>query len=210
MATPAADDRREKRRRAMLDAACRLFLENGYEATTLNDVVARSGGSLATLYDLFGGKPGLLLTMVSERCARIAALISGAQLSQLELADGLSEIARHFLDQLTDGDGIALFRVVVAEAPRQPELGRLFYEAGPATTRQLVADYLKAQPRSVGLEIGDAQEAATLFIHMVIGEYHIRQLCGIPTPLEDHQRETHISRAVEAFMRLYAERAGGA
>ena len=52
--------KREARRDAMLDAALELFLERGYGAISLTDVVKRSGGSLATLYELFGGKLGLL------------------------------------------------------------------------------------------------------------------------------------------------------
>lgn len=49
-------NRLEERRSALLTAAQNLFLEQGYERTTLGDVVARAGGSLATLYKLFGDK----------------------------------------------------------------------------------------------------------------------------------------------------------
>lgn len=199
-----ADQRREKRRRAMLDAAEALFLENGYESTTLNDIVARSGGSLATLYDLFGGKPGLLTAMVNERCARIAEFINATQLGNRKPADALRAIARHLLDQLNDEAGIALFRVVISEMPRLPELGHRFYEAGPATASRLMARYLDDQAQAGTLEMDDPQEAAMLFIHMVIGDHHMRLLCGVPVRHDD-SRLRHIDRAVEAFMSLHAK-----
>lgn len=51
---------RERRQSAILDAAESLFLEQGYDRTSLAEIVKRSGGSLATLYELFGNKQGLL------------------------------------------------------------------------------------------------------------------------------------------------------
>ena len=68
---PQASSRRDARRHAMLDAALELFLEKGYGAVSLNEVVRRSGGSLSTLYDLFGGKLGLLKACVAERCSAL-------------------------------------------------------------------------------------------------------------------------------------------
>ncbi|RYD43145.1 MAG: TetR/AcrR family transcriptional regulator, partial [Sphingomonadales bacterium] len=49
---------RERRQSAILDAAESLFLEQGYERTSLAEIVKTSGGSLATLYELFGNKQG--------------------------------------------------------------------------------------------------------------------------------------------------------
>src|SRR3546814_9806116 len=58
--------RREDRRQAILDAAESLFLEQGYERVSVNAIVQRSGGSLATVYDLFGNKHGLLYAVVDR------------------------------------------------------------------------------------------------------------------------------------------------
>src|SRR5690606_24885252 len=75
MATDARPDNRktqsrgEARRRAMIDAAWQVLQEKGCEAATLNDIIALSGGSRATLYEAFGGKDGLLEAAVAERCS---------------------------------------------------------------------------------------------------------------------------------------------
>ena len=53
-------DRLDQRRRAILASARALFVEQGYEKTTLGEIVERAGGSLATVYKLFGNKDGLL------------------------------------------------------------------------------------------------------------------------------------------------------
>jgi len=54
------DERRTARRQAILDAAEALFLEYGYPSVSLSTIVQRSGGSLATIYQMFGNKQGLL------------------------------------------------------------------------------------------------------------------------------------------------------
>ena len=51
----------------MIEAAESLFLEQGYDTTSLAAIVKRSGGSLATLYELFGNKQGLLRAIIELR-----------------------------------------------------------------------------------------------------------------------------------------------
>src|SRR3546814_11345443 len=62
---------RERRQSAILDAAESLFLEQGYERTSLAEIVKRSGGSLATLYELFGNKQGLLRAIATRWCDEV-------------------------------------------------------------------------------------------------------------------------------------------
>lgn len=187
----------------MLDAAAELFAEKGYEAATLSDVVARSGGSMSTLYELFGSKAGLLAAMVGERCSRIATVIDGATLSGREPAEALRQIGRFLMDQLNDSDGIALLRIVIAESSRQPELGRRFYEAGPASGRRTMGRYLAAQVARGALEIENCEVAGLFFFHMLLGDMQMRSLCALPNP-DRSEVDAHIDRTVDAFMRLYA------
>jgi len=201
----ATGTRRDKRRQAMLDAAGSVFSEKGYEAATLAEVVARSGGSLSTLYALFGNKSGLLTAMVSERCERISSIIDGATLSGREPAVALREIARYLLDQLIDPDGIALLRIVIAESGRQPELGQRFYEAGPASGRRTMGRYLASQVKRGALDIDDPEAASIYFFHMLLGDLQMRMLCGVSVD-RDLDADAHVSRTVDAFVRLYAPR----
>lgn len=189
----------------MLDAAGEVFSEKGYEAATLSEVVARSGGSLSTLYELFGSKAGLLAAMVSERCERISTVIDEAAVAEREPVEALREIGRYLLAQLTDPDGIALLRIVIAEAGRQPELGRLFYEAGPSAGRRTMGRYLATLAKRGTLALDDPEQAGLYFFHMLLGDLQMRRLCGVPVA-DGAAAEAHIERTVEAFLRLYAPR----
>jgi AcrR family transcriptional regulator len=50
----------EERRRAVLNTAGRLFLKDGYAATTVASIASEAGTSVEMLYKAFGGKPGLV------------------------------------------------------------------------------------------------------------------------------------------------------
>ena len=67
------------RREAFLAAAKEVFQKKGFAEATLDDVIAVSGGSRQTLYELFGGKQGLFEAIISETCETIfRGLTSGA------------------------------------------------------------------------------------------------------------------------------------
>jgi AcrR family transcriptional regulator len=68
-----ASPRGDARRRAILDAARDLFVEHGFDGVSMNEVVNRSGGSLATVYQQFGSKEGLFAAILQELSADIVA-----------------------------------------------------------------------------------------------------------------------------------------
>ena len=204
MATRHADMRRENRRCSILEAAQSLFLSKGYEATTLSDIVSRSGGSLATLYDLFGDKPGLLKSMVEQHCAQSVEMMEQVALAEQDVAGALRKIAEWILERLSDPAGVALLRVIIAEVPRQPELGRVYYEAGPAACRRRMAAYLACQAERGALHIPNPEAAATLFFHMLVGERQMRSLCGLAAETGDDQRQEHVEHVIDAFVRLHS------
>ena len=117
-----ADSRRGDRRVAIVDAAESLFLEQGYERTSLAAIIKRSGGSLATVYELFGNKQGLLRAVVER--ARDMGDIGSGMCERESGAEMLREFAYRLSEHMTAPRSIALMRVVIAESLRDPEFGR--------------------------------------------------------------------------------------
>lgn len=194
------EGKREIRRQAILAAAHDIFVEKGYEATTLSDVVRRSGGSLATLYELFENKPGLLRALVSERCARMTDTIDRAISSHAPPRQALSEIADHMFDKILDPESTALFRAALA----QSDLGRQLYEAGPAVGQAKVAEYLALQADEGVMTIDDPAEASEMFFQMMFGHFHQRLMFGMPVELDAAQRSAYFERVLAAFFKIYA------
>jgi AcrR family transcriptional regulator len=200
------ETKREARRQAILDAAHDLFLEKGYEATTLSDIVGRSGGSLATLYELFESKPGLLKAMVQGRCCSVSAGMDRAFCSEQPVEKTLREIAEHLFDEILQPRAVALFRVVLAQCGMQPELGKLLYESGPAVGKAKVADYLRAQDEAGRIAVSNPEATAQMFFQMVIGHHHhLLLMCAIDPPGEQ-AKAAHLDFAIAAFLKLVAKR----
>lgn len=58
--------RSAERKEKFIQAGLEIFLENGYENTSLTDIIKKSGGSLASIYKFFENKEGLFRAIVER------------------------------------------------------------------------------------------------------------------------------------------------
>ncbi len=187
----------------MIDAARHLFLEKGYGATTLNDIVSRSGGSLSTLYELFENKSGLLRAVVEDASDDLLRAIQSATIDDKRPHEALSIIGEYFSQRLGDPELMSLLRVIANETMKFPELGSQFYASGPEAAHRLIGGYLARQQAQGLLVVNNPEEAAILFLQMLLGESHLRSLCGLPAWCSDAKRRQHVQHIVELFLRLH-------
>ncbi len=199
----AGSSRRDKRRIAMLEAAHQLFLERGYGATTLGDVVKSSGGSLATLYDLFESKEGLFRAVVEQQCDLIAQSLEQSEMADLSPAEALRRFAERIFDVALAPDNIALLRQIIAEAVQFPELGRTLFATGVGVIDAKVEDYLVRQTRRGLLDVAEPRPAAELFSELVLQRYRLRLLCGLPAESSPQERAAHLDRVLALFLKAY-------
>ena len=170
MDSPSDTLRLDRRRAAIICAARHLFVEQGYERTTLAEIVARAGGSLATVYKLFGNKDGLLEAVILETAASGEALVRDAEASRLSPADTLRVIAegiqRHFLAP----DVIALVRIVIARSISEPQFARQFFERTANRTRDAIAAmFARWQAGGVAMN-GAPQFLADMFMGIFVSD----------------------------------------
>jgi AcrR family transcriptional regulator len=196
--------KRERRREAILRAAHALFVEKGYDATTLNDIVRRSGGSLATLYDMFENKPGLLRALVGDRCVKLGGVMDSAAATNVAPQQVLRAIADEMLDMLLDPTFAGLLQIVMAQSAAQPELGRQLYESGPAVAQAKGAECLARLAEAGTLDIPDPLAASRLFYQLVCGELKSRQIFGFTVELTSEDRERHLDFVVSAFFKIFS------
>lgn len=199
-------NRREARRQAMMVAATDLFCTKGYGATSLSEVVKQSGGSLSTLYDLFGNKAGLFRAIIEDRCKGITELFRRDDINEMPIEKALGTFACILIEHTMDDDTMGALRVILAESIQFPELGHLFYESGPAPSKAAVANYLAEQGKRGRLVIDDPRRAAEDFCALVCGESKMRGMCGLPTLLAGVDGKEQARHAVEVFLRAYGPR----
>lgn len=90
---PRAGRPRASSRETIAEAACELFLEQGYEQTSIGDIATRAGVSRSSFFNYFSSKSDLLWGGFDERLdAAATALADGAPARAVlrGIADGLS------------------------------------------------------------------------------------------------------------------------
>src|SRR5215470_16336540 len=111
----------------ILRAARKVFIAKGFEATSMDAVAKSAGVSKATVYAHFKSKSELFAAIVAQLAGRLMAEVQAVMEARLPLRQALMRIGARFLEVLTDPERVRMFRMMVAEIDRFPELGRIFY-----------------------------------------------------------------------------------
>ncbi len=189
------------RRRALLDAAARLFVEKGYGKTTLDDIVAVAGGSKATLYAQFGDKEGLFRAIMAENQARIQAGLDRVVACQsLTPEEALTQVALQFLGVLLQEETLSVIRVLIAEGGRVPQVVDEFMRTGPEVTNKRLSDYLAGLSDRGLLSVPDPATAARAFLGMVTGRLLFDRLVMPERTLDLGREEHYVRQAVRLFL----------
>lgn len=198
--TGPTTDRGLKRRDALLDAAQRLFLERGYSQVSVNDIVADAGGSLSTLYRHFGNKEGLFQAMIERRSHHIYDALTAEGIDELPLASALQRLGVDLLLKVMDEETLGLYREVVAESPRQPQLARPFFDGGPGRVRAALANYFSRRIARGQQADCDTRELAGIYLGMLLGEWHLIQLLQLEPAPSREAVEARVARCVTLFV----------
>lgn len=202
---PGNDSNESPKRRAAMEAAFTLFMRSGFGAVSMEAIAKEAGISKATLYAHFQSKDELFTTMVAERCEAMQVAMSGAASHELPLGEALLQLGNFWLRFMISPEALAVYRVVVAEARRFPELVRGFYDAGPIQMRAWFSRWV-AEEQKRGRLRPDASpaEASGHLVSLIRGEIHLRLALDIePMPGEADLRAA-IAGAVRVFIRAYA------
>jgi len=191
-----------ERREHLLSVATRIFLAHGYGGASIELVAGVAKVSKKTIYQDYANKAALFHAVVQRRADAILYPVLEAAAHDSPPETVLAAVARQIAELLASPDGIGLFRLVIAEAPRFPDLATAFYEAGPGRGLALLAAYLGRQAERGRLTLSDPAVAAEHFIHMAIGEMQRRALLALP-PLAPADIAGRIDAALAAFMRAY-------
>ena len=131
------------RREAILDAALAAFVSRGASGATMGEVAVAAGASKTTLYKMFPDIDRLFAAVLEREVSRRRGTIAGA-LQAKAVEEALRGAGRAMMDAL-DAQAVELFRLVIAEAGRRPEIGRGFYHSLVASAARPVAERLRAE-----------------------------------------------------------------
>ena len=194
---------RDARRKAILAIARDAFMREGYAAVSMSAISAKLGGSKGTLYNYFASKEELFAAVVSDNCeAEFLAMVSFQPDESLE--ESLSRFGLRFMRFALSDVALGFHRLISAEAVRFPELGRLFYAAGPERTLDRVAGFLQERMEAGVLRPADPRRAASFLLGLLKSNVHHKRVWNVLEPLSEGELEAHVDEAVRVFLHGYA------
>lgn len=177
--------------------ATRLFLEQGFGATSIEGVAAAAGISKRTFYHRFRDKPDLFRAVVRRLIARWTPP-EAATPENGPIEAGLARMGQRIVAAALSPEALQLYRLLIAEAPRFPELAAIVNEQSAAGWRNL-AQMIEREIEPAHLAAADPAFAAEQFVNMVLAGPRRRAL-GLGTPMSAAELERWIERTVALFL----------
>lgn len=196
--------RRGRKYDQVLDGARLVFLRDGFERASVDDIAREAGVSKATLYSYFPDKRLLFMEIAATECRRHAdeaeALIDLAA----PVAVVLRQAAHKIVDFMQSEFGRRVFRIAVAESETFPALAQDFYQSGPLLIRARIAYFLRCAADRGEVAIDDFDLAADQFTQLCKADIHDRLIFG----LADCCTPRDISRTIDAAVQMFMARYG--
>lgn len=162
----------------MVEAAAKEFTSVGYAATSMGAVARRAGVSTKTLYRLIATKDDLFGMVVTDRIGRFMLAIDPADLEALGLTEALERILIAYGTLTLAEETIALYRLVIGESDRFPEIATSFYERAIVRTGLAMVAWIRRQAERGVIRLDDPQAASGMLRGMMIMELQRATMLG--------------------------------
>ena len=202
-AAPQVAIRRGRKFDQVLDGARIVFMRDGYEGASVDDIAREAGVSKATLYAYFPDKRMLFLEVAKGECCRQADEAEALITCEMGAAQALTVAAHKMTEFFCSDFGMRIFRMCVAEADRFPELGREFYESGPALAKARLVEFIVECVARGQMVCDDPALAADQFAELCKADLFHRIVFGVNLPVTEADRHRVIRGAVATFMARY-------
>ena len=190
------------RERRILDAALKVFADQGYSGTTMEAVAAEAGLSKPTLYQYFDSKDALFQAMMLGK--RDAMLTVFEHPSPKGMVADLMGFAWTYADTVMRPDMLSLARLIIGEVQRFPEIGRAYQASGPDQLLRGIMAYLTGQRAAGRLQFDDAELAAQDLWGLILSAPRTQALYLPDAPPTQAQLGRYIINGLRVFLRAYS------
>ncbi len=187
----------QARRDALIAAAERVFVRQGYHAATMDQIAAAAGISKRTLYQLVSSKEQLFTDLLA---CRQQAFDFRVETANRPIDAVLFDLLIGWADHILSAKAIALTRLIMVDYLHGKTLSRILNRESAKPCRDALIAFLAACHTSGDLRIDDPDDAANMLYGMTIGNIHVKILLGLgkaPSKTELHQR---VQAAVALFL----------
>ena len=196
-------DKDSAKRQQIIEGARAVFLAQGFDAASMNDIARTAGVSKGTLYVYFENKEQLFQAICSQECEEHAEGVFNFQPEDQDVEATLTRVGLAYVNFLCRPEKASTARTVIAIAERMPEIGKSFYETGPAHGIALLAAYLEDRVKAGELAVDDCAIAAAQFIDSCQSTLFKPMLFNFGEPPTQDRIRRVVGIAVKTFLSAY-------
>ena len=200
---PQVSDEDSAKRRQIIEGARAIFLSQGFDAASMNDIARAGGVSKGTLYVYFKHKEQLFEAIVEQECETQAEGIFELDGDDHDVEAVLTRLGFAYIRFLCRPEKASAIRIVIAIAERMPDLGRKFYERGPGKGIAKLAAYIKAQVEAGVLVVEDCEVAAAQLLEAYQAMLFKSMVFNFVREPSEQQIARVIPTAVRVFLAAY-------
>jgi AcrR family transcriptional regulator len=183
----------------LLDKALDLFLEQGFERTSIDAITAAAGVAKRTVYQRYGDKDSLFKAALQRAIEEWIVPIEELRAAECDDTEQcLLNVGRILVANIMNPAGLRLMRITNAESGRMPEIGAYTYHHGTGRTIDYLADLFRRRIGPDSMEAEHWSAAAIAFLYLVV--------CGPPTmtawgmSLDQQVIDSHTAFGVHLFL----------
>ena len=203
--TTLAEVRRGRKFDQVVEGALRIFLRDGFEGASVDDIAREAGVSKATLYAYFPDKQVLFSQVCLAECQRQTSKDNDSMDFGAPAPEILTVIGHRIIAFIMSDFGRGMFRLIVSEVSRFPDLAREFYRNGSETMRATLIGYLRRMANDGKLQIEDYDLAAEQFVQLCKATLHDRLILSMADDIRPEQVSRAVDGAVVTFMARYGK-----
>jgi TetR/AcrR family transcriptional repressor of mexJK operon len=207
-----SESRSDRKRRTIVDVATKVFLDNGFDCATMDDVAQLAAVSKPTLYRYFNDKEHLFAEVVrstTREIDEVVRLVADTLADNPDAQEGLVRLACRMFESLLDPQLISLRRLVIANAGRFPDVGREWYEQGFQRVLNTLSKCFERLAERKQLRLSDPLLAANHFVGLLLWIPLNNAMFTGRVPVTTRRTiEDQARAAVRVFFDGYGTRAG--
>ena len=188
----------------VLEGARKVFLRDGFEGASVDDIAREAAVSKATLYSYFPDKRLMFVEVFRAELTRDTADASALIDVDLPIEQVMPFIVQMISSYLVSEFGVRVFRVSVGESERFPTLSQEYYEAGPAQLRGQLVRYFERCVERNELIVDDYGLAADQLIELASASIHDRAIFLGPDSVDKELLRKVNRAAVQMFLARYS------
>ena len=188
----------ERRHLSLLAAATRLFLENGWDGASIDEISRQSGVAKRFIYARYPDKAALFVGALQRYLDLQIEVLHQVHPPPADVEEGLYCLGERLLEIALRPETLAFQRLLIAEAPRFPVLAKLFVERNRRRVVGEIRTVLAGYASRGMMQFGDLEVLAEEFFILIVGiPQRLALLIGHEAFPKDAQR---IKTAVQLFL----------